>query len=186
MALLILGLLVWSAVHLVPALAPSLKQGWRGKLGEGGYQGTFSLALFVGLGLIILGWRSIQPTLIYLPPEILRVPALGVLVLGFLMIGYTKSPGRIKQVVRHPQLTGVALWGVAHLMLNGDSRSLVLFGGMIAWCIAEILVISKREGAWIKPDIPPLTGELVGIGVGLAMLAVFAFAHPWLAGMPIR
>jgi uncharacterized membrane protein len=186
MALLVLGLLVWSAVHLVPTLAPALKQRWHSKLGEAGYMGSFTLALFLGLGLIIMGWRSTQPTLIYLPPEALRLPALAIIVLGFLLIGFTKSPGRIKQFVRHPQLAGVALWGIAHMMLNGDSRSLVLFGGMTCWCIAEILLISRREGTWVKAEVPPLKSELVGIGVGLAMLAVFVFTHPWLAGMPIH
>ena len=186
MVLLILGLLVWSSVHFMPALAPSLKVSMKEKLGEGGYMGVFSLGIFLGLGLMIFGWRATQPEFVYMPPAELRVPALAVLVLGFLLIGYTKAPGRIKQWVRHPQLTGVALWGIAHLMLNGDSRSLILFGGMTTWCLVEIIVISRREGTWLKPEIPPLKAELQGVVTGLVMLAVFVFAHPWLAGMPIK
>ncbi len=185
MVLLVLGVLVWSAVHLSPALAPQRKQALWDRLGEGPYMGLFSLGVLAGLGLMIMGWRGTQPELVYLPDPALRMPALGLTVLGFLLIGFTKSPGRIKRVVRHSQLTGVGLWAIAHLLLNGDSRSLVLFGGLLIWCVLEIVLISRREGEWVKPDAPPLAQELVGISIGLVMMAVFIFAHPWLAGMPV-
>ena len=76
MPLLIAGVCLWAAIHLVPSLAPGLKSAWRGKLGEGGYKGSFTLIVLSALALIIVGWRSAQPTLIYLPPEALRTLAL--------------------------------------------------------------------------------------------------------------
>ena len=30
--------------------------------------------------------------------------------------------------MRHPQLTAVIVWAVAHLLVNGDLASIVLFG----------------------------------------------------------
>ena len=37
-------------------------------------------------------------------------------------------PSAIKRVLRHPQLKGLGLWSAGHLCLNGDSKSLLLFG----------------------------------------------------------
>jgi uncharacterized membrane protein len=34
--------------------------------------------------------------------------------------------------VRHKQLTGVKAWAVAHLLVNGDLASILLFGGLLA------------------------------------------------------
>ena len=39
--------------------------------------------------------------------------------------------------LRHPMLTGVVVWAVAHLLVNGDVASLVLFGWMGLWALAE-------------------------------------------------
>jgi len=38
MTLLLLGLLLFTAVHLVPSLAPGIKSAWLGQLGENGYK----------------------------------------------------------------------------------------------------------------------------------------------------
>ena len=107
MNLLITGVLLWAVVHLVPSIAPDLKTAWRDKLGEGGYKGTFALLILSGLAFIIMGWRSAQPTLLYLPPEALRLPALGLMVIAFLLFGASGRPTRIGNLVRHPQLLGL-------------------------------------------------------------------------------
>ena len=85
MALLVFGLLLFAGVHFVPSLAPGLKQSWLGRLGENGYKGTFSLLLIAGLALIVIGWRSTLPAFVYMPPESLQLPALGLIYLGFLL-----------------------------------------------------------------------------------------------------
>ncbi len=67
MTLMILGILLFAGVHLIPSLAPGVKAAWLGKFGEGGYKGSFSLLLLLGLGLIIAGWRSTLPEFLYMP-----------------------------------------------------------------------------------------------------------------------
>ncbi len=58
MTLLILGVLLFAGVHLVPALAPGLRAAWLGKMGEGGYKGTFSLLLVASFALMTFGWKT--------------------------------------------------------------------------------------------------------------------------------
>ncbi len=61
------------------------------------------------------------------------------------------------RIVRHPQLTGVSIWAFAHLMMNGDSRSIVLFGTMFIWAILSIAaLINRRDGEWVKQPVPGL------------------------------
>ena len=74
---------------------------------------------------------------------------------------------------------------MAHLLANGDSRSLVLFGGLAAWCVLEMLLINRRDGAWVKPAPPSWTVEVIGIAIGLAVAALFIGIHPWIAGVPV-
>ena len=128
MTMLFLGMLLFATVHFVPSLAPGVKTSAVEKLGEGGYKGIFSLSLFAAFGLMIFGWRSADPTSIYIPPASLHKIAMLVLTVAFWVLAVTYRDSRLRLIIRHPQLTGVALWGLGHLLLNGDSRALVLFG----------------------------------------------------------
>jgi uncharacterized membrane protein len=187
MTLLIAGVLLWALVHFIPSLAQPLKQSMVSKMGENGYKGIFTLLMFAALALIIFGWRSIeQPAYVYHLPVWTRHLGMLLVLLGFLLMGASNYNTRIKQFVRHPQLTGVAVWAIAHLIMNGDNRSLVLFGGLGIWAVLEIVFINRREGAWEKPDIPAWSQEVKGLVISLVVFAVFVFAHPWIAGVPIR
>ena len=91
----------------------------------------------------------------------------------------------IKQIIRHPQLTGLVVWAIAHLLLNGDSRSLVLFSGLGLWALAEIVVINRREGAWVKDSVPSWGAEVPVVVATVVTVAVLIFVHPWITGMPV-
>ncbi len=185
MALLVIGVLLFAGIHLIPSLAPGVKAGWQGRLGEGGYKGSFALLLLVALALIVTGWRSTLPEMVYFPPPGLRHPAMGLVALGFILMAAASRKSRLCLIVRHPQLTGVALWGIAHLMMNGNSRDLVLFGGITIWTIVEMFAINRRDGEWVKGEAPSWAYEIVTVVLALVVVAVVAFIHPWIAGMPI-
>src|SRR5678816_4379271 len=119
MIMLVSGVLLFALVHFVPAFAPALKADLKRRLGEGGYKGIFSLLLLLAFGLIIAGWRSTTPAPVYLPPPDLHNFALGLLGLAFVLLVLTVRKSRLRRLIRHPQLTGVVLWGVSHLLLNG-------------------------------------------------------------------
>lgn len=185
MTLLVTGILLFALVHFIPAFAPGFKAGIVQRAGLNGYRGIFSLLLLVALGLIITGWRSTMPVTIYLPPPALHKLALGLLALAFLLLVLTARKSRLRRVIRHPQLTGVALWGGAHLLLNGDNRSLVLFGGIALWALIEMVAISRREGVWIKTAVPSWGTEIVNVVVAAIVIAVVVAIHPWLSGVPV-
>ncbi len=187
MILLIAGVLLWAAVHLIPTLARPTRQMMIDRLGENGYKGVFSLLTVGAILLIVFGWRSVeQPAYLYHLPLWTRHLGMLLVLAAFLLFGSSQQPTRINRVVRHPQLTGVVLWAAAHLMMNGDSRSLVLFGGLGLWAIAEMVLINRREGAWLKPEVEGWGREVRVAAISLAIFAAAFFAHPWLAGVSLR
>ncbi len=185
MLVLVIGVLLFTGVHFIPSLAPGWKAALSRRLSDNGFKGIFSLLLLLSLALIIFGWRSTTPALWYTPSPALHLPALGLIVLGLLIMTASNRNSRIRQWIRHPQLTGVALWGVAHLLLNGENRSVVLFGGLTAWAILEIPAINRREGVWIKSDVPPWQSEIVTVLIAGLTIGLFIFIHPWISGKAV-
>lgn len=185
MLVLTLGVLLFAAVHFIPSLAPGVKQSWQGRFGENGYKGIFSLLLLVSFALIIFGWRSSSPTYMYALPPAFRTLTLALTAVAFWLFIVSNRPSRVRQFLRHPQLTGVAIWAIAHLLVNGDSRSLILFGGLLVWSVGEILAINRREGQWEKQAIAPWSADIVNIVVAAIVFVVLIFLHPWLSGVPV-
>ena len=186
MELLISGLLIWSMVHFIPSLAPAAKLKLTGLLGETGYKLVFTVLIITSLALIIFGWRSSTPSQLYALPGIVRHVAVVLILLAFVLFTAAQFPTRIKNYIRHPQLTGVAVWAIAHLLLNGDSRSVFLFGGLGIWAVLEIILINRRDRQWTKKAPPAWTGEFKLIAISIVTFIVVVMVHPYIAGVPIR
>jgi uncharacterized membrane protein len=182
MSLLLAGLLLFCGSHLSVATLPSLAR----RRKEGAVKGTVALLNVVGMVLIILGWRGAQTQWLYELPAAVRLLALLLVGAGIYLAVVAGRPSRIKRRVRHPQLTGVLLWSLAHLLLNGDTRSVLLFGTLATWSLLEILFINQRDGAWRKPEAPPLGTDVATAVVAVVVLAALVWAHPWLAGVPVQ
>ncbi len=180
---LVLGVVLWCAVHLLPSIGATFKTALVERLGAKGYRGVFSLFVALSLAMIVIGWRTAGPNPVYIPPEGAEHLTRVLMLLAFILAGAAQYPSRIRRLIRHPQLTSVIVWAVAHLISNGDSRSLVLFGGLGLWALLEIPLINARQGAWVKPDAPPLWKEVRGIIISLVVLAVILILHPYFAGV---
>ena len=105
---------------------------------------------------------------------------------GFYFTVGSQLRTRVAGVIRHPQLTAVKLWALAHLLVNGDSASLILFGGLLVWAVLEVVIINKQDG---KPQLgkpqPSLPRELAAIAITLLIYGVTAYVHGWL-GYPVH
>lgn len=185
MLLLVAGVLLWSAIHLFTALGRDARAGVVSRIGLNPYKGLYSVALVLALVLIVMGWRSTPPTSVWLPPEGMRHLTITLMPIAVILFISARAPTDIKQFLRHPQLTGVKLWAVLHLLSNGEQRSIVLFGGLLAWAVLEVIFINKRDGARVKPPRVGMGKTLVSALIGLAVAAVLIFVHPWIAGRPV-
>lgn len=183
MILLVIGVLLWGGVHLFPCLAVEPRKRLIGRMGEPPYKGVFALSLVLAIVLMVLGWRSSVPVGVYSPPAWSAPAANLLMVVALVLFVASTVPSNLKRVVRHPQLTGVAIWAGAHLLANGDRRSLILFGGLGLWAVLAILFINRRDGAWVKPEPLPMTAEVKPVAITIVAFAVLFFAHPWLFGV---
>lgn len=178
-----LGVGLWSGLHFIPSLARGMRASLIGRLGENAYKILFSLGVVGSIALMVLGWRSTTPVEIYNPP-IWGPPIANALVLvAFLLFALAHAKTNAKRFIRHPQLTGLVIWAIGHLLANGDSRSFVLFGVLGLWALVEMPLISRREGGWDRPEPVPPRAEIRPVVIGLIVYAVFLFAHPYLFGV---
>jgi uncharacterized membrane protein len=183
MAYLILGILLWAAAHLFPAMGVDRRARVVERLGEGPYRGLFSVVIAVAVVLMVFGWQSATPTLIYRAPS-LGPPLTGMIMLVALVLFFAaRLQTNIKRALRHPQLSGVLVWAFAHLLANGDSRSVTLFGGLAAWSVVQMIAINRRDGPWKKPDPVPLKRDVLPVVVGVVAYGILLWAHPWLFGV---
>ena len=179
---LVLGVLLWSGTHFFPALAPDARKSLVGKLGENGYKGLFLVAMVLAIYLIISGWKATVPEFLYIPPTWGRHATSLLVLAAFILFSASHGQNNIKRLVRHPQLRSVALWGVAHLLANGESRSIVLFGGLALWAVVEIVLINRREGAWTRPEPAPIKKDVIAVVAGVVVYGIVAATHQWLFG----
>lgn len=184
MGLLIGGVLLWSVVHIIPAVAPALRTSLTQKLGNG-YRGLFALTIVLSLVMIVRGWQRVEPQIIYdIPDGAVSTTSL-FMIISIFLLGSAKGDGNVKRYIRHPMLMGVILWAAGHLISNGDNRSVILFGGMAIWAALEIILINMRDGDYQKPEPVPLKKDIIRVVMAIVVYAVLVFAHPYFTGMPV-
>ncbi|WP_425494012.1 NnrU family protein [Hoeflea alexandrii] len=95
--------------------------------------------------------------------------------------------GRIKAAVKHPMLLAVKIWAVAHLLVNGDLASVLLFGGFLAWAVVDRISEKKRlrAGLTSNPVAGPVKWDIISVVGGLVAYVLFvAVLHKLLIGVP--
>ncbi len=185
MALLILGLLLWTCIHLFPSIAKGKRELIISKTGLGPYKGLFALLILSSVVLIVLGWRSIDPTSVYLPQYWGKHVTFILVLLTFILFVAARGKTNIKRVLRHPQLTGLVLWSIGHLFANGDNRSLILFSWLAVWAILEMIMINRREGEWQKPEPVPVKSDVITVIAGCVVYGILFALHPYLSGIKL-
>jgi uncharacterized membrane protein len=175
MLLLILGVALWWAAHLFKRIAPAQ----RAAMGDKG-RGLVALAIGVSVLLMIFGYRMADGAFFWG-----RSPAMvGINNLLMIVALYLTSPGPSKGALfykmRHPMLTGFLVWALAHLLVNGDTPSFVLFGGLGLWALVEMAVINRAEPDWTPPAKGAIKKDAIFLAASVVLLAVIGWIHTWL------
>lgn len=188
MTLLIAGLVVFLGVHSVRIFA----DGWRSRtiarIGLNPWKGIYALVSLAGFVLIVHGYGEARQvtSVVWEPPiTMYHITALLVFV-SFVFLAAAKVPNnQIKGAVGHPMLIGVKLWAFGHLLVNGRSADIVLFGAFLAWAIALFAVSRRRDreqGVTYPAGVPSRTIMAMVIGAVFAVIFVVG-AHEWLIGV---
>jgi len=169
---LILGVALWWGSHLFKRLAPDARAG----LGEKG-KGLVALLTLLSVALMVIGYRGWTGPVLYAPaPGMTHVNNLLMLV-AVLMVGAGSKGSWLAGKMRHPMLIGAVIWAVAHLLVNGDLASLVLFGGIGAWALLTMALIKRAEPGWTRSAGAPGRRDAVLVVVWLLVYGVIIWLH---------
>lgn len=195
------------------------------RIGEGAYLGLYSLVSLVAFGWFVAAYAAVPfvPLWDWAPwqgwvPLALLPPAL-LFVVGSLtapnptLVGMDKAltaaePARgLLRITRHPLMWGIGLWGLAHMVPNGDLGSLLFFGTLAALAlVGAVLIDAKKRAArgldWERfeeaTSLVPFAAVLDGrqslaraageFGTWRLLLTVLLYGallhlHPWLFGV---
>mgnify|MGYP003385241524 CR=1 FL=1 len=176
MLLLSIGMTVFIAVHLIPAI-PHLRTVLLGKLGEKGYKGLYSLLALTGLGLIIYGKAIAGYEVVWQPPLWSRHLVWAMMLPALILIVAANMPGNIKRLTPHPMMWAVAIWASSHLAANGDKASIALFAPLLAYALIHIVSANNR-GAHVQTEQQPGMADIKIIAIGITAYGILLFAHP--------
>jgi uncharacterized membrane protein len=134
-----------------------------GLIGERPFQGLFSLMSLIGIVWLSRAYGQAEYLQLWAEPQALRPVALIVMLVAFLFVVLAltspnptavgggallteKEPAKgIQRITRHPFLSGVALWSVTHLVLNGDLASVIFFGSFLILAVGGPFSIDRKR-----------------------------------------
>ncbi len=178
MLVIVLGLLLWTIPHVFKAAAPAQHAQLVGQVGEGPVKGGVALLTLGAIGLMIWGY-AIEGGAgqVYFPP------AWGwhlnnlLMIFSLILLGAGHMKSNIRQVIRHPMLVAALIWAVAHLAANGTARAVLLFGGLGAWAVLHMILLNRRDGAWVRPPKSPVRKDAIAIVAGVVVYGAVAMIH---------
>jgi uncharacterized membrane protein len=187
MAVLILGIVLFLGVHSIRMLAPQWRDARIAAMGEGAWKGAYSIASLLGLVLLVWGYgmaRQASPVL-YAPPAWMAHLAILLMAISFVSLAVSQFPaGRLKPILKHPMLLAVKVWAFAHLLVNGDLASLLLFGSLLGWAVWNRIALKRRGAPIAKPG--PAKWDIAAVLTGFVLWALFIWKlHAWLIGVPV-
>lgn len=185
MALFLLGLIIFFGAHLFSGLMRGPRAAVIDKTGEMPYKGLYSLISIAGFVLIVMGWKAADASVIYATPYWLRHVTHLLMLIAFILLAAAYLPaGKIAAAAKHPMLAGVKIWAFAHLLVNGEVRSIILFGSFLAYAVIDRIAVKKRGET--SRAAGPVMNDVIAVFVGGTVFAAIAFyGHQYIAGVAL-
>jgi len=189
MTLLLLGIVIFLGMHLVRVVAPGLRASVIERQGKGAWMGIYTAISLAGLLLIIYGFGEARAVtgMLYNPPVFLKHISLLLMLLAFICLAAGFLPaGRIAVAVKHPQVLSIKIWALAHLLANGETSSVLLFGSFLAWAVILRISLKRREraGEKVLPVFRSTSNDLLAVVIGAVAYGLFVWKlHEWLIGV---
>ncbi len=168
MELLAIAALAFLATHLGVSATP-LRGVLVNSLGEGPYQGLYSLVAVVTLGLMIYAYGSVpHHDYLWLPSQGLHLLAMALMLLSSVLLAMgllSKNPtsvgmasavkheiAGIFRITRHPVQWAFLLWAISHVLANGDVATIILAGTIGLVSGLGMLAIDARRRREVDAD----------------------------------
>jgi len=179
MILVVLGLGLWSAAHLMPQLVPEL----HAQLGRRA-RPVVAVTVLLGLLLMILGYIGWDSAYHRIPAAWTRHLNNLMMLVAVYLFAASGAKTRIAVALRHPQLLAVSLWSGAHLLANGTWSALVLFGGLGLWAVSEMALLDARVPVTTRPAPVTMARELRTVIIAVVVFILIGLVHGWVGPNP--
>lgn len=182
MPFLIAGLILWTAAHYFKRLMPDA----RANMGNTG-RIVATVSIVAGVILMILGYRAADFIPVWNPPSFMMHINNSLMIFALWVYGSSAAKGAKAwpaYKLRHPQLVGFKLWAFAHLLVNGDLASILLFGGLLAWAVGSVILINKAEPDWTAPERAGKATHIRLAAITVVLYGIISTVHVWLGVWP--
>lgn len=189
MAILVVGIILFLGLHLLRVFVPGFRQSMINRMGAAAWRGVYSILSIVTLVLLIYGFSiaRYETTVLYTPPVWMAHITFTLMLIALICLAASLLPaGYIATKTKHPMVLAVKIWAFAHLLANGDSASVLLFGAFLAWGIILRISLKRRQRAGevvLRPFVSSRY-DLYAVILGfVAWGAILWKLHEWLIGV---
>ena len=174
------GVLLWAYSHLMKRVTPGL----RARLGEGPGKGLVAVASLVAIWLMVVGYGRAEVIQLWTPPAFMTHINNLLMLIAVVLLNLGYSRGVMRTRMRHPMLGSVKVWALAHLLVNGNLASVILFGGLLAWAVLDLILINRQTPAWRRPAAGPVINDAFYLVISLGVFGAITWIHNWLGYWP--
>jgi uncharacterized membrane protein len=189
---LLAAALLWVGVH-VGIAGTRVRTLAVARLGEGGFRIGYSLLSVLCIYLLVAAWQAAPAAPLWFAPNALRWLLAALMLPAFILFvasvagpnptaagqekALTAAPRGIQRITRHPMLWSFAIWGVVHVLGNGDVASLLFFGAFAVTALVGMPSIDAKLAARAPAAWPALAATtsivpFAAIGAGRNRLAL--------------
>lgn len=189
MALLVIGLILFLGIHLIRVVAPGFRQSMIDSVGKSAWRGIYSVASIATLVLLVYGFGQARQVtgILYSPPVWMAHIAITLMLIAMICLVASLLPaGYIATKTKHPMVLSVKIWAFAHLLANGETSSVLLFAGFLAWGVIMRISLKRRERAGETVLRPFVSGryDLFAVSIGIVLWGLIIWRlHEWLIGV---
>jgi uncharacterized membrane protein len=160
--------------------------GFRAKLGDPG-KGLAAVLSLLSIYLMYIGFHqaNLNPIVVWTPPAFMRHINNLLMLIAVILLFMQGNRGTLRTLLRHPMLTAVKVWALAHLLVNGDLASIILFGGLMAWAVFDVIKINRMEAPWVRPAKGPVINDVIYVVICVVALGAIAWVHGWILGYQV-
>lgn len=177
--LLLAGIALWTGAHFWKRVAPDSRASY-GDKGKGIVAGLVVLSIV----LMVIGYRGADGPVWWGRSSALVGINNLLMIFAFYLYAASGAKTWITTKVKNPQLTGFKIWAFAHLLVNGDLASFVLFGGLLAWAVGQVILLKRSGVAWTPPHPVPVKKEITAIIATVVVVVIVMGIHYALGVQP--
>jgi uncharacterized membrane protein len=180
MTMLMIGMALFFGTHLIPNIA-GVRAGLVSSLGEKPYMLVYTALSLIGITLMFMGRLRADFELLWIAPGWLQIVTMMFMFVSLCCLLAMFMPTNLKKWVRHPMLTFMLLFGVGHILSNGDIAALLFFGSLAVFSLFKIISLSKRKPAVAYVAVS-LGKDLIILTATFVVYIGVIYIHPYLAG----